>query len=63
MEIRMMMQFSQEPKMLLSDMNLEAWRSYVKRITQAVRERREDAYEAMRDQRQSRLTTRPRRYL
>jgi hypothetical protein len=44
----MMLQFSQVPKPPQpsdSDSAFEAWREYAARVSQAIRERREDAYE------------------
>jgi hypothetical protein len=41
----MMLQFSQPPKSPSPESDFEAWRSYAARVSQALRERREDAYE------------------
>jgi hypothetical protein len=42
----MMLQFSQPQKPPpRSDSDFEAWREYASRVSQAIRERREDAYE------------------
>lgn len=40
----MMAQFSQPPKPQSSNPELEAWREYAARVSQAIRDRREDAY-------------------
>jgi hypothetical protein len=46
----MMMQFSPTPKSPQSpDPAFEAWRNYAARVSQALQERREDAYEAPRN--------------